>query len=118
MIELAQAGKDSGGGAMVGNLLTFALIAGAMYMLVIRPQRKRARAVVAAQAAIEAGREVILTSGIYGTVLHVDTDRVGLEIAPGVTISVARAAVARVVDPPVVAGELGELDDEPGTPLS
>lgn len=77
----------------------FALIGAVMYMLVIRPQRNRAKGVAAAQAALEPGREVILTSGIYGTVLHVEKDKVGLEIAPGVTVLVARAAVARVVNP-------------------
>ncbi len=86
-------------GSPYGTLITFALLAAAMYYFVLRPQRSRARSVSAAQSALEPGREVILTSGIYGTVLHVDQSKIGLEIAPGVSVTVARAAVARVIPP-------------------
>lgn len=113
MIVLAAGPAASKSGSPFVTLIMFALIAGAMYMLVIRPQRTRMRAVAAAQAALEPGREVILTSGIYGTVLHVEPDRIGLEIAPGVHVTVARAAVARVVSPLRSAAD----PTDPGTPL-
>ena len=93
------AAAKSGNGSPLGALLPFVLLAGAMYYFVLRPQRARARIVNAAQTALEPGREVILTSGIYGTVLHVEPDKIGLEIAPGVSVTVARAAVARVIAP-------------------
>lgn len=110
VLAAANAGKN---GSPIGSLITFALIAGAMYMLVIRPQRARARGVAKAQSALEPGREVILTSGIYGTVLHVEQDKIGLEIAPGVHVTVARGAVARTVDLPT-----GAEATDPGTPLT
>jgi len=119
LIELAQNANQ--GGSPIGTLLTFALIGGAMYMLVIRPQRARARAVRAAQAALAPGSEVILTSGIYGTVLHVEQDTVALEVSPGVSMRVARAAVSRVVnavaehDDGAAAPE--DPDDSSATPL-
>ncbi|MEO6711857.1 MAG: preprotein translocase subunit YajC [Mycobacteriales bacterium] len=102
------AGNSSSSGSAVGNLLFLALLAGAMYLFIIRPQRTRMRDVTKAQKALEPGREVILSSGIYGTVLHVEQDRIGLEIAPGVQVTVARAAVARVVDPVVAAEEASD----------
>lgn len=108
----AEASKN--GGSPIPSLVTFALIGGAMYLFVLRPQRARMRAVTTAQAALEPGRQVLLTSGIYGTVLHVEQDKLGLEIAPGVHITVARAAVARVID---VAVDPADVDD-PGTPTS
>lgn len=110
---LLAASDGGGGGAVLGNLLFFALIGGAMYMLVIRPQRARARKVAEAQSALEPGTEVILTSGIYGTITRVEQDRIGLEIAPGVRVDVARAAVARVVDPVTSTDEPAA----PDTPL-
>jgi preprotein translocase subunit YajC len=96
LIVLAQAAGKSGSNPLAG-LIPFVLLAAAMYYFVLRPQRARARTVNAAQSALEPGREVVLTSGIYGTVLHVDQDKIGLEIAPGVSVLVARAAVARVI---------------------
>jgi preprotein translocase subunit YajC len=89
------------------------LIGLGMYLLILRPQRSRLRGIAAAQAALEPGREVILTSGIYGTVLHVEQDKLGLEIAPGVHVTVARGAVAKVVD---LAAESADIDD--GTALN
>lgn len=113
MIVLAQANAENNGSPLV-SLLFLALIGGAMYFFVIRPQRTRLRAVSTAQAGLEPGRDVILTSGIYGTVLHVESDKIGLEIAPGVQVTVARAAVAQLVP---VSAEIRD-DNEPGPPLS
>ncbi len=49
------------------------------------------------QSALEVGDEVILTSGVFGTVRALD-ERVALvEIADRVTIRVARGAVGQVV---------------------
>lgn len=103
LFVLAADSNTGNSGSPFVSLIFFALLAGAMYMFLIRPQRARMRAVTAAQAALEPGREVVLTSGIYGTVLHVEPTRVGLEIAPGVHITVARAAVAQVVEPTTAA---------------
>lgn len=110
MILLAQAASKNG--SPLPSLLMFALIGGAMYMLVIRPQKTRARRIAASQASLEPGRQVVLTSGIYGTVMDVDGAKISLEIAPGVTVTVARAAVSQVVD-------LASADPaDPAPPLS
>jgi preprotein translocase subunit YajC len=109
LIVLAQAATKNNA-SPVPSLIFFVLLAGAMYFFFIRPQRARMRSISAAQANLEAGRDVILTSGIYGTVLNVEHDTIGLEIAPGVQMTVARAAVASVVPLPSVA--------DPETPLS
>ena len=45
---------------------------------------------------------VVTAGGIYGTVRSIDADVVSLEIAPGTTIRIAKAAIGRVVDSPVV----------------
>jgi preprotein translocase subunit YajC len=52
---------------------------------------------------------VILTSGIYGTVLNVGPDTLSLEVAPGVVVKVATGAVARIAD----AKGLDAQDEEP-----
>jgi preprotein translocase subunit YajC len=49
------------------------------------------------QSSLEVGDEVMLTSGIFGTVRSLDEAAAQVEIANGVTIRVARGAVGQVV---------------------
>lgn len=67
------------------------------YLLLIRPARQRARAMSQLQSELSAGDQVMLGSGIFGTVTWLGDDRVGVEVAPGVGISVHRAAISKIV---------------------
>jgi preprotein translocase subunit YajC len=49
------------------------------------------------QGALEIGDDIMLSSGIYGTLAAVDGDNVHVVVADGVTIKVARGAIANVV---------------------
>lgn len=68
-----------------------------MYFLMIRPQQKRAKEHQALIASIEAGTRVLLTSGIFATVVHTGERQMIVELAPGVEITVLKGNVARVV---------------------
>jgi len=54
---------------------------------------------------------VILSAGIFGTVRSIDDDRVGLEIAEGTVITVARQAVVRRVPDAVDETEAAPADE-------
>jgi preprotein translocase subunit YajC len=69
------------------------------WLLLIRPQAKRQKALAALQGSLEPGNQVMLSSGLYGLVERIDDDRVHLRIAEGVTVEVARGAIANVVPP-------------------
>jgi preprotein translocase subunit YajC len=84
----------------LGAFLPFVLIVAVFWFLVIRPARKRQRDVASVQSSVDSGTQVMLGSGIYGTVTSVTDDLVWLEIAPGTTMKVARQAVVKVVDDP------------------
>ena len=73
-------------------------IALVFWLLVIRPQSRRQRELRHMQATLEVGERVMLTSGVYGTLREVGDQTVAVEIADGVTITVARAAVGQVVE--------------------
>ena len=66
------------------------------WLLIIRPQSRRQKALSQLQASLGPGDEVILSSGIFGVVDRVEDDRLHLRIAEGVTIEIARGAVANV----------------------
>jgi preprotein translocase subunit YajC len=113
----------------LASLLPLLGIALLFWFLLIRPANRRQRELRRMQSSLAVGAEVILTSGIFGVVRSLDDDRVGIEIAPGVTIETARGAVGSVVTPsetePLDDGDDGddgggEVDDvvEPGTPAT
>lgn len=96
---LAAESDDSGGGAAaLLQLGIFLLIPVAMYLLLIRPQRRRMREQQALQSQLEVGDEVITTSGVYGFITGFEDDRIWLEIDDDVQIRIARAAVQGKVD--------------------
>jgi preprotein translocase subunit YajC len=130
-IILAQDSESGGGGgSFVFTLLFMGLIFGAMYFLMIRPQRRRMREQAELQRSIGEGDEVVTTSGIYGFVTAIDGDVVWLEIAENTEIRIARAALTRVVsatdhapdddaddveDAVEGADEVGEVGGDAGT---
>jgi preprotein translocase subunit YajC len=88
------------GGAALQQLLFFALLVFGLYVLAIRPQRARARALAQVRASLEPGRRVMTTAGIHATVVAVEEGVVVLQIAPGVDVRFADAAVVRILDEP------------------
>ncbi len=83
----------------LAGFLPFVLIALVFWFLIIRPQRRRQQQLASTQSSVTPGTEVMLGSGIYGTVAAVDDDTLQLVLAPGTTIKVARQAIVRVVEP-------------------
>ncbi len=92
------------------ELLPLLLIVVVFWFLLIRPQRRRQQELARTQRALGPGDEVMLGAGIYGTVRSLADDTVELEVAPGTTLRVARAAVVRVLTPADQPG-LGPTDD-------
>ena len=90
----------------LASLLPLVGIALLFWLLMIRPAQRRQRETLRMQSAIEAGDEVMLTSGIFGTVRTVLDDGFEVELAPGVVVRIARGAVGTVVTK-------AELSDEP-----
>jgi preprotein translocase subunit YajC len=72
-------------------------IAVLFWLVLIRPQARRQRELAHMQSTLEVGDEVMLTSGVYGTLRALDEDAAQVEIADGVTIRVARGAVGQVL---------------------
>ena len=88
------------------TLVGFALL---LWLLLVRPQARRQRELARMQSSLEVGDEVMLTSGVFGTVRGLDESVAQVEIATGVTIRVARGAVGQVVTD-------DDTDDVPAAP--
>src|SRR5450759_4099365 len=76
------------------NILLLVLLAAAFYVLILRPQRTRARALREVRSSLAVGADVLTTAGMYARVAAVDDEdgTVLLEIAPGVTARSLEAA--------------------------
>jgi len=103
---LASESGSGNNGNPFPSLIFFAAIFGAMYFLLLRPQRRRLKESQALQSSISVNDEVVLNSGIYGYITAIEDDVLWVDIADGhgserIEIRVARGSVARKTAPPV-----------------
>lgn len=80
------------------SLLPLVGIALLFWLLIVRPASRRQKELARMQSSLEVGDEVMLTSGVYGTLRELDDDQVRVEIADGVIIRVARGAVGTIAN--------------------
>jgi preprotein translocase subunit YajC len=112
------AASGSSGSSLTGLLFPVVLLAG-LYLLLVRPQRARAKRLTQVQRSVEPGARVITTAGLHATVVSSEGDTVVLEIAPGVHATFAAQAVVRVLPDPDEHGveALDAAPDDAGAPL-
>lgn len=93
--------------------LYLALLAGAFFVLIVRPQRRQMASRRSLIASLEVGDEVITAGGIYGTVRELTDTTLLVEVAPGVTLTLAREAVSgRPPAAPEIDLAEADADDE------
>lgn len=93
---------------MIPSLLLMVAMVAVFYFLLIRPQRKKDKAVKDMLAALKAGDRVCTIGGIYGTVQQLKDDTVTLLVgAQKVPMVFARWGIRSVEDAPL------ENDSEP-----
>jgi preprotein translocase subunit YajC len=106
-------GASSGGSSFIFILLVGLPL---VYLLFVRPQRKRQSQQQQVLDELRVGDEVLTAGGIYGTISELDDDQVTVEIAPSIEVRVARRAIAGVTPDPdqdeSEADEPGEQGDE------
>ena len=84
---------------LVSTLLPLLAIFLVFWLLIIRPQSRRTRALQQLRAALKPGDRVMMTAGIFGTLRSVEGDRATVEIADGTVIEVVTGAIASVEQP-------------------
>ncbi|MPZ74243.1 MAG: preprotein translocase subunit YajC [Nitriliruptorales bacterium] len=110
ILVAASEGEPTGGG--LTTFLPLLLIVAVFYLLLIRPQQRKAKQHQALVRSIGTGDRVVTIGGIHGTVESIDDDTIRIEIAPGTVITMTRAAIARRL---VDADESVTDDLPPGT---
>ncbi len=105
----APPGAGGGGGALM-QFLPFIAIFAIFYLLVIRPQQKKAKAHRELLASLSKGDQVVTDSGIFGTIQKLADDSVTLEIAPKVSVRFLRGRIAEVLKGSRIAEDKGTDD--------
>lgn len=97
-ILLAAQGQ-AGQGSPLPMILMMAVFA-IMWLFMIRPQQKKQKQIREFQNSLQDGDSVVTGGGIYGTVKRIapDTQKVDVEIARGVVITVDKHYVFRAVE--------------------
>jgi preprotein translocase subunit YajC len=89
----AQAAAPAQSEGSLMSLLPLILIFAVFYLLLIRPQSKRAKEHKQMIEALQRGDEIITNGGELGLILNVSESYVVVEIAPNVEVTVLKTAV-------------------------
>ena len=84
----------------MGYLIIIVVLFAAMWLFLVRPQRRRQAEQAQLQDSLEPGDEILTAGGIHGTVREIEDELVHVEIAPGTVVRLDRRAVATIVQEP------------------
>jgi len=74
-ILMAGAQDGAGGGGGIFTIVWFGLIFVVMYLLLIRPQRKKQKEHQALLSELKKGDKVVTSGGMFGTIFAIDDER-------------------------------------------
>ena len=83
-----------------------------LWVLMIRPQRRRQQAQQAMLENVRVGDEILTAGGLYAIVSRVGEDEITVELAPGVDVRLSKRAIAAVM-PDETDTEEEEEDEAP-----
>ena len=100
-IALAEAAVDAdaatAAGSMVSSIIMIVVMVAIFYFMLIRPQRKKDKAVKDMLAALKTGDRICTIGGFYGTIIKMNEDTVTLSLGSlENTVVIARWAVRSV----------------------
>ena len=90
---LDQAATPQSPGGPLANFMLPVLIIGVMYLLVLRPQNKKAKLQQQMLSQLKRGDDVVTTGGLIGRISGIKDDEITLQVQEGVHLRVARSAV-------------------------
>lgn len=103
---------NAGGGGQFGTLLLLLPLLLIAYLLF--SQRRRQKKLQEMQAGLQVGSRVMTTTGLFGTVAHLDAATVFIEAAPGVVLQWDRRAVVPAPEAQGAEGEKSLPEETPG----
>lgn len=98
LLTTADAAEAAGPMGLIMTFGIYAVILGAMWFFLMRPQKKEQKRVAAMLAALETGDCVLTTAGFYGVVIDINDDTVIVEFGnnKNCRIPMEKRAITRV----------------------
>ena len=101
--EAAKPAAQQGGG--MGMLVPMLLIFAIFYFMMIKPQQSKEKERRQMIEELRAGARVVFAGGFIGTIKEAREKTFLVEIAPGVSVEVARASVSGLAEDPTPAAK-------------
>ena len=101
--EAAKPAAQQGGG--MGMLVPMLLIFAIFYFMMIRQQQRTEKERRKMIEELRAGAKVVFAGGFIGTIREAKEKTFIIEIAPGVSVEVARASVSGIAEEPAPAAK-------------
>ncbi len=89
MLQAQGAPSGAGGSGLIMIILLFVV----MWLLMIRPQNKKAKEEAKMREQLKKGDRVLFSGGIYGKVHSVDATTVDVEVSNGVIMTVEKSFI-------------------------
>ncbi len=86
--------QSESGSSTIGFLLPIAILGGLFYLLLVMPQRRRAKKAKELRDSISIGDEIRTIGGIYGTIRSEDEESFTIDLGGGSMMRISRRAVA------------------------
>ena len=94
---LAQASQQGGAGGFNGMMITMVLIFGLFYFMMIRPQQRKEKERMRMITELRIGQKIMFAGGLIGIIAEARETTFLVEIAPKVTLEIARGSVNRAL---------------------
>ena len=100
--EVTATPTTAAGGEFISMIIMLVVMFGIMYFMMIRPQKKKEKAVKNMLDALKRGDRICTIGGLYGTIVAVKDDTVTIKLgAEQNTVVIAKWAVRSVEDAPL-----------------
>lgn len=86
--------QTEGGSSALGFLLPIVVLGGLFYLLLVMPQRRRAKKAQQLRDSISVGDQVRTIGGIYGTIRSEDDETFTIDIGSGTNMRMAKRAIS------------------------
>lgn len=113
------ANLDAGAMQQYSTLLLIVAMIALFYFLILRPQKKRQQKMRETLDALTPGTDVLLASGVLGTIVEIGERQAVIEVSPGVQMTVLKQAISRVtteqdLEPAAADDATFDEDDDAG----
>lgn len=95
--------QEAGGQSITSNLVLFGGMFLLMYLIIFRPQSKRAKAQKELESSIAKGDEVMTAGGMLGKVTKVNDDYVAILVADKVELKMQKSSIVAALPKGTIA---------------